>query len=137
MSVTRSAYRDRKTVAWPAELPPPRRCPYTAAGWLDIRVVEARVLAGSRLVAAVLTGTLGRSPVYRSWLARSVDIRAPDGQPIWLSVDGEVAAAESVFTQAKHPRGLIVYGRATSRPRTTHEKGRAPATHQTSYLLVS
>ena len=34
---------------------------------------RARVLARSRLVAAVLTGTLGRSRVYRSWLARSVD----------------------------------------------------------------
>jgi hypothetical protein len=46
----------------------------------------------------VLTGTLGRSRVYRMWHARSsVDVRAADGQPIWLSTDGEVATAESGF----------------------------------------
>jgi hypothetical protein len=60
----------------------------------------------------VLTGTLGRSRVYRSWLARSVDIRAVDSQPSWLSIDREVATAESGFAQAKHLRGLIVYRRA-------------------------
>jgi diacylglycerol kinase family enzyme/membrane-associated phospholipid phosphatase len=86
--------------------------PDLADGWLDIRVVEATVLARSRLVAAVLTGTLGRSRVYRSRLARSVDVRAADGQPIWLSADGEVATAESGFVHAKHPRGLVVYRKA-------------------------
>jgi hypothetical protein len=53
---------------------------------------RARMLARSRLVAAVLTGTLDRSR----------------------------------FAQAKHPRGLIAYRRATGRPRTTREEGRAP-----------
>jgi hypothetical protein len=67
--------------------------PDLADGWLHIRVVEAAVLARSRLVAAVLTGTLGRSRVYGSWQALSADIRAADGKPIWLSADGEVAAA--------------------------------------------
>jgi undecaprenyl-diphosphatase len=85
--------------------------PHLADGWLDIRLVEAAVLARSRLVAAVLTGTLGRSRVYRSWPARSVDVRAADGQPIWLSTDGEVATAETGFTHSKHPRGLVVYRR--------------------------
>jgi hypothetical protein len=32
-----------------------------------------------------------------------------DGQPIWLSVDGELATAESGFTQGKHRQRLIVY----------------------------
>jgi diacylglycerol kinase family enzyme len=50
--------------------------PDLADGWLDIRIVEAAVLARSRLVAAVLTGTLGRSRVYRSWRTSSVDVRA-------------------------------------------------------------
>jgi hypothetical protein len=54
--------------------------PDLSAGWLDIRAVEARVLARSRLAAAVLTGTLGRSRVYRSWLARSVE-RVPAPEP--------------------------------------------------------
>jgi undecaprenyl-diphosphatase len=83
--------------------------PNLADGCLDIRVVEATVLARSRLVAAVLTGTLGRSRVYHSWQARSVDVRAVDGQPIWLSTDGEVKTAETGFTHGKHPRGLVVY----------------------------
>ena len=85
--------------------------PDLADGWMDVRIVEAAVLARSRLVAAVLTGTLGRSRVYRSWAARSVDIRAADGRPIWLSTDGEVATAESGLVYAKHPRGLMVYRR--------------------------
>jgi diacylglycerol kinase family enzyme len=85
--------------------------PDLADGWLDIRVVEAAVLARSRLVAAVLTGTLGRSRVYRSWRARSVDIRAAGGKRIWLSTDGEVATAESGFIHGKHPRRLVIYRR--------------------------
>jgi len=85
--------------------------PDLADGCLDIRIVEATALARSRLVAAVLTGTLGRSRVYHAWVARSVDIRAADGQPIWLSTDSEVATAESGFTHGKHPRGMVVHRR--------------------------
>jgi len=85
--------------------------PDLADGWLDIRVVEATALARSRLVAAVLTGTLGRSRVYRSWRTSSVEVRAADGQPIWLSTDGEVATAESGFVHGKHPHELMVYRR--------------------------
>jgi hypothetical protein len=59
--------------------------PDLADGCLDIRVVEATVLARSRLVAAVLNGTLGRSRVYLSWRASSVDVRrrtvSPSGRP--------------------------------------------------------
>ena len=86
--------------------------PDLADGCLDIRVVEATVLARSRLVAAVLTGTLGRSRVYRSWRASSVDVRAADGQPIWLSTDGEVATAQSGFVHGKCPHALVVYRKA-------------------------
>ena len=86
--------------------------PDLADGCLDIRVVEATVLARSRLVAAVLTGSLGRSRVYLSWRASSVDVRAADGQPIWLSTDGEVATAESGFVHGKHPHALVVYRKA-------------------------
>ena len=86
--------------------------PDLADGCLDVRVVEATVLARSRLVAAVLTGTLGRSRVYRSWRASSVDVRTADGQPIWLSTDGEVATAESGFVRGKHLHALVVYRKA-------------------------
>ena len=87
--------------------------PDLSDGRLDVRIVEARRLARSRLVAAVLTGTLGRCRVYHSWQAGSVDVGPADGQPIWLSVDGEVATAESGFTQGKHRQRLIVYRTAT------------------------
>ena len=95
----------------PHETAPAYR-PDLADGCLDIRVVEAIVLGRSRLVAAVLTGTLGRSRVYRSWRPSSVDVRAADGQPIWLSTDGEVATAESAFVHGKHPHALVVYRKA-------------------------
>jgi undecaprenyl-diphosphatase len=93
-----------------------------ADGWLDIRVVDAGVLARSRLVAAVLTGTLGRSRVYRAWRARSVEVRAADRAPVWLSTDGEVATAETGFTHRKHPRGLVVY--RPQAPLPAHVPGR-------------
>ena len=79
---------------------------------LPSAVRTSTALARSRLVAAVLTGTLGRSRVYRSWRASSVDVRAADGQPIWLSTDGEVATAESGFVHRKHPHALVVYRKA-------------------------
>ena len=69
--------------------------------------------ARSRLVAAAPTRTLPRCRVYHSWRAGSADVRPADGQPIWLSVDGELATAESGFTQGKHLQRLIVYRAAT------------------------
>jgi diacylglycerol kinase family enzyme len=90
--------------------------PNLSDGYLDIRVIEAGPLARSRLVAAVITGTLGRCRVYHAWQARAVDISSAHGAPIWLSVDGEVATAESSFRQGKHPRRLLVYRRAASPP---------------------
>jgi diacylglycerol kinase family enzyme len=95
----------------PAGMAPTYR-PDLSDGWLDIRIVEARRLARARLVAAAATGTLGRSRVYHAWRARSTDIRATGGGPVWLSVDGEVATAETGFTQSKHERGLLVYRRS-------------------------
>lgn len=38
---------------------------------------------------------------------------AVDDQPIWLSVDGEVATAESGFTEGKHRQRLVVYRAVT------------------------
>ena len=70
----------------------------------------ASVIRGP-LGMGLLTGTLGRSRVYRSWRTSSVDVRAADGQPIWLSTDGEVATAESGFVHGKHPHELMVYRR--------------------------
>jgi diacylglycerol kinase family enzyme len=90
--------------------------PDLSDGYLDIRVVDAGPLARSRLVAAVVTGTLSRCRVYHAWQARAVDISSAHRVPIWLSVDGEVATDESAFRQGKRPHGLLVYRRAGSPP---------------------
>jgi diacylglycerol kinase family enzyme/membrane-associated phospholipid phosphatase len=90
--------------------------PDLSDGYLDIRVVHAGLLARSRLVAAILTGTLSRCRVYQTWRARSLDISSAQGGEIWLSVDGEVATAESSFRLGKRPRGLLVYRSATRPP---------------------
>jgi diacylglycerol kinase family enzyme len=92
----------------PAGMAPVYR-PDLSDGRLDIRVVDAGVLARSRLVAAVVTGTLGRSRVYHSWQAASAEIQPAGSGPIWLSLDGEAASAESGFTQGKCQQGLLVY----------------------------
>jgi diacylglycerol kinase family enzyme/membrane-associated phospholipid phosphatase len=83
--------------------------PDLSDGCLDIRVVDAGRLARTRLAAAVVTGTLGRCRVYHAWPVDYVDISSAHGRPIWLSVDGEVATAESSFRQGKCPHGLLVY----------------------------
>jgi hypothetical protein len=36
----------------------------------------------------------------------------PSAQPIWLSTDGEVAAAGSGFVHSKQPHALVVYRKA-------------------------
>ena len=90
--------------------------PNLSDGYLDIRVIEAGPLARARLIAAVITGTLGRCRVCHAWQARTVDISSARGAMIWLSVDGEVATAESSFRQGKHPQALLVYRRAASPP---------------------
>jgi diacylglycerol kinase family enzyme len=88
--------------------------PNLSDGYLDVRVVDAGRLARTRLVAAVLTGTLGRSRVYHAWRTTAMDISSADGTPVWLSVDGEVATAEAGFRQGKRPQGLLVYRRVGS-----------------------
>jgi diacylglycerol kinase family enzyme/membrane-associated phospholipid phosphatase len=84
--------------------------PDLADGKLDVRVVDAKLpLSRLRLLAAVLTGTLGRSRVYRTWSADRVELAATDGGPIRVSVDGEVAAAGGRILLAKRPARLLVY----------------------------
>jgi undecaprenyl-diphosphatase len=100
----------------PAGMAPAYR-PCLCDGYLDIRVVDAGPMARLRLIAAVLTGTLGRCRVYQAWRARSVDVSSVDGSAIWLSVDGEAATAEAGFTQGKRPHGLLVYRKARARVR--------------------
>jgi undecaprenyl-diphosphatase len=81
-------------------------------GLLDVRYVEAgSPWCRSRLVAALLTGQLGRSKVYRRCVVRSLEVRSLDG-PLRLARDGETfdARGES-FTVEKHPSRLAVYAK--------------------------
>jgi len=79
---------------------------------LDIRIIDAGLLARTRLFAAAATGTLGRCRVYRLWQSGSADVASADAEPAWVSIDGEVATAESSIRHAKRERGLLVYRQA-------------------------
>jgi len=58
-------------------------------GQLDIRVIDAgHPYSRTRLVLGLVTGRLGRSPVYRQWAATSLVVRSADG-PLRLARDGE------------------------------------------------
>jgi undecaprenyl-diphosphatase len=84
--------------------------PDLADGQLDIRVVDGQQpLARTRLIAAVLLGTLSRSRVYRTWTARELRIAAADGGEVLLSVDGEAVETEPALTIRKRPARLLVY----------------------------
>ncbi len=78
------------------------------------------VAAWSRAVAAM------PRLAERAWGVRHIvsarQCPAADGVPVWLSVDGEVAAVEPGFTQAKRPHGLLVY-----RPAGNPAVGMTPA----------
>jgi undecaprenyl-diphosphatase len=94
--------------------------PGLAPGWrerLDDGLLDVRyVAAGSpwcraRLVAALLTGQLGRSKVYRREVVRSLEVRSLHG-PLRLACDGETFdAGGDAFMVEKHPSRLAVYAR--------------------------
>ncbi|WP_439677825.1 phosphatase PAP2 family protein [Embleya sp. MST-111070] len=77
-------------------------------GLLDVRIVDAsRPLARTRLVAAVLSGTLGTSRVYEASTARTMHLsEIQEGAE--LAVDGEVRPGASQLRIAKGRR-LMVY----------------------------
>jgi diacylglycerol kinase family enzyme/membrane-associated phospholipid phosphatase len=89
--------------------------PDLADGALDIRLIDGtQPLARIRLVAAVLLGTLGRSRVYREWSASSLQIASAAGDPVRISLDGEVTETEPGIRLVKDKKALLVY-----RPETT------------------
>jgi membrane-associated phospholipid phosphatase/diacylglycerol kinase family enzyme len=84
--------------------------PDLADGKLDVRVVDGtQPLARTRLVTAVALGTLGRSRVYRTWTADSLDLSRADGAPVELSLDGEATEQDTTIRIRKRPTRLLVY----------------------------
>lgn len=76
---------------------------------VDVRLVNAASpLARTRLVAAVLSGRLGRCRVYEETLVESLTLRLPDGG--WrLARDGEVNDAPEEIVLRPATRRLVVY----------------------------
>jgi len=86
-------------------------------GQLDIRMIDgSRPLARARLIAAVATGTLGRSRVYRTWTAPALEVRTQDGSPVHLSADGEVVTEGPAVALRKRRDALLVYRPDAYRP---------------------
>jgi undecaprenyl-diphosphatase len=78
-------------------------------GLLDVRLVDGRhPLARTRLVLAVLTGTLARCAVYEERRVERLEIRSVDG-PLRVAVDGEVFDAGRHVIVEKRPRALAVH----------------------------
>ena len=98
--------------------------PDLADGTLDVRMIDgSQPMARTRLVVAVLLGTLGRCSVYRTWSASSLRVASLDGRPVPLSLDGEATETRPTISLVKRPRKLLVY-----RPKTGGEPAEAPGT---------
>lgn len=82
-----------------------------ADGLLDIRMVDADApLARTRLLAAVLSGRLGRSRVYEQRLAGRLSLERADGtDDLVIAFDGEVEQTLPSICLTKHPTRLLVY----------------------------
>ena len=92
---------------------PPGFAPATRArlddGLIDLRLVDGSAPAARlRLMLALLTGTLGKSRVYRRRLVKRLNIASEEQNPM-LAVDGEVFEGPSNFVVATRPGSLRVY----------------------------
>ena len=82
-------------------------------GQLDVRVVDAaHPFCRTRLVLAVLTGTLRRSRVFTTWRSTTMHVRSTDG-PLRLARDGETFDGADEFEVSKNGVRLPVF---TPRP---------------------
>ena len=78
-------------------------------GLLDIRLVDAsHPYSRLRLIAAIVTGRLGRSRVYDQWRAERLEVKSLQG-PLRLARDGETFDGAAEFSVEKQPRALAVY----------------------------
>jgi len=80
-------------------------------GMLDIRIVHGHPWSRVRLLAAVLTGTLGRSRVYEQRCVARMEVRSLDG-PLRLARDGETFDGPAAFAICKADEPLRVFAPA-------------------------
>ena len=84
--------------------------PDLADGTLDVRMIDgSQPLARTRLIAAVLLGTLGRCRVYRTWSATSLHVASPTTASVPLCLDGEATETNQAISLVKRPKKLLVY----------------------------
>ena len=77
-------------------------------GILDIRIVHGHPWSRVRLLASVLTGTLGRCRVYEQRCVRRMHVRSLDG-PLRLARDGETFDGSEEFDICKADEPLLVF----------------------------
>ena len=78
-------------------------------GQLDLRVIDAgHPWCRTRLVLGLVTGRLGRSPVYRQWAATALVVRSTDGG-LRLAVDGETFDGGSEIEVLKSGDRVVLY----------------------------
>ena len=94
----------------------PTRRAGLADGLLDVRTVDgSSPFARTRLAGALLSGTLGRSRVYRAARLSALEVTSL-GTARRLSVDGEAVPATGSLRLAKARAGLTVYRPADPEP---------------------
>ncbi len=82
-------------------------------GQLDVRVIDAKhPWCRTRVVVGLLTGRLGRSPVYRQWACTSLHVRSMDG-PLRLACDGETFDGAAELDVLKAGERVAVYSYAS------------------------
>jgi diacylglycerol kinase family enzyme/membrane-associated phospholipid phosphatase len=87
----------------------PTHRPRLDDGMLDVRMVDASErFARTRIVLAVLTGTLRWCPAYQADVRPGLVVETDDG-PIELSVDGEITEVSSRIELSKSIGALTVY----------------------------
>jgi diacylglycerol kinase family enzyme/membrane-associated phospholipid phosphatase len=79
-------------------------------GLLDVRTVDAsHSWARTRLLFAVLSGTLGTCRVYEHMLVTELRVKSVDGKPMRLARDGETFEGSREFTVRKLDKRLPIY----------------------------
>ena len=78
-------------------------------GQLDVRVADAsQPFCRARLVLAVITGRLGRSPVFQTWRTTNLHVESMDG-PLRLARDGETFDGTAAFDIGKNGDRIAIY----------------------------